>query len=68
MTVVFLIIAVFCGLTGLCFWFYPKAIIMVNDWMTEKTLLHASSAMFYRLIIGAVFIAVAVIFFWTLVS
>jgi len=68
MTIVFLLAAIYCTVLGFIIWFFPKLLIKFNDWLTEKTLLQHASGTFYRLIMGAIFLIIAGIFWWSILS
>jgi pilus assembly protein TadC len=68
MTIVFLFAALCCTCLGVLVWFFPKALINFHDWLTEKTLLHDSKGVFYRIVIGAFFLGVGSIFWWVMLS
>jgi hypothetical protein len=53
---------------GLLVWFFPETLIRINDWLTEKTLLHESSGVLMRVTIGGIFVGIAAIFWWVLLS
>ncbi len=68
MTIVFWLAAIYCTVLGFIIWFFPKVFIKLNDWLTEKTLLQHTSGTFYRLIMGAIFLIIAGIFWWSIFS
>lgn len=68
MTIAFFLAALYCTVIGLFVWFFPDTLIKINDWLTEKTLLHEKIGVLYRIAIGSVFLSIAAIFWWVIFS
>lgn len=68
MRIIGYVAAIYCTVVGLLTWFFPKTLIRINDWMTEKILLHEMLGTLYRLVIGFITLLIAGIFWWILLS
>ncbi|MFC1501341.1 hypothetical protein ACFL58_02705 [Elusimicrobiota bacterium] len=68
MTILFFLAALYCTGLGILIWFFPEILIEINDWLTEKTLLHEKIGVISRIIIGSVFLGIAAIFWWVIFS
>ncbi|OGS27598.1 MAG: hypothetical protein A2297_03555 [Elusimicrobia bacterium RIFOXYB2_FULL_48_7] len=66
--IVFWLAALYCTVFGFLVLFFPKQLIKINDWLTVKTLLQETSGMLFRIVIGAVFLAIAGIFWWSILN
>ena len=68
MRFIFVLAAVYCSVIGLFMWFFPEQLIRFNDWLTEKTLRHEKAGTVYRIIFGALFLGIGLIFWWVIFS
>jgi predicted metal-binding membrane protein len=68
MKIIFFAAGVYLTFVGFLIWFFPEILIKINDWLTEKTLLHKKIGIFYRIITGGITLTIAGIFWWTLFS
>lgn len=68
MIVVFWLAAVYCTMLGILIWFFPKVIIQINDWLTVNTLLQKTRGVLSRIVMGAILLFIAGIFWWTIFS
>jgi hypothetical protein len=66
MRLLFFVAGIFCSVLALMVWFFPDVLIRINDWFTEKTLLHEKIGIYYRIVLGSFYVAIAVIFFWSI--
>lgn len=66
MSTLFFVAGVFCSLLALMVWFFPDILIRINDWFTEKTLLHEKVGIYYRIILGSVYLGMGIVFFWAI--
>lgn len=68
MRIAFWLAAVYCTLVGILVLFFPKQIIKMNDWLTVKTLLQETSGIVYRILMGAILLGIAGIFWRTILG
>jgi hypothetical protein len=68
LNILYCFLAVFSLIFGILVLAAPEVIIKINDWWTEKTILHETKGIIFRIIVGIIMLIISFIFWCGLLA